>query len=141
MAEVARDRCLMTEALRELTRRGLVSKFSENASFDKASVDCHPLVREYFGARLKELDRETFKAAHGRLYDHYRYAEDLPAAFRDPVAYGVLALKTAYEERDHYPRASSAVFSDGSLGPSTYAVKWPPGPLRRSSRSECESRV
>ncbi len=52
-------------------------------------------MREYFGARLKELDRETFKAAHGRLYDHYRYA-GLPAAFRDPVAYGVLALAAAF---------------------------------------------
>jgi hypothetical protein len=97
MAQVARDRRLVTEALHELTRRGLVSKFSENAGSDKGSVDCHPLVREYFGARLKELDRETFKAAHGRLYDHYRYA-GLPAAFRDPVAYAALAIVASYPE-------------------------------------------
>ncbi len=111
MAEAARDRRLMTEALHELTRRGLVSKFSENASFDKGSIDCHPLVREYFGARLKELDRETFKAAHGRLYDHYRYA-GLPAAFRDPVAYGGIGRsKPRFQIADHYPRRSSAALS------------------------------
>ena len=113
MAEAARDRRLMTEALHELTRRGLVSKFSENASFDKGSVDCHPLVREYFGARLKELDRETFKAAHGRLYDHYRYA-GLPAAFRDPVAYGVLALKSRLSNATTIQMLKRG-FLDGSL--------------------------
>ena len=136
MAQVARDRHQLTEALQELTRRGLLSSSRgaerdvaiqgdpglrrsarndathENAGFDKGSVDCHPLVREYFGARLKELDRETFKASHGRMYDHYRYA-NLPAAFRNPVAYGVLALKAAFE-CDHYPMLRRG-FLDGSL--------------------------
>jgi TIR domain len=101
-------------ALAGLARGGLVAKLDEKTTWDRATLDCHPLVREYFGARLKELDRETFKAAHGRLYNHYRYA-DLPQAFRDPVAYGVLALKAAYE-RDHYPRLKDG-FLDGSLSP------------------------
>ncbi|MFZ1108587.1 MAG: toll/interleukin-1 receptor domain-containing protein [Rhodomicrobium sp.] len=100
MAELTRDRRPIVEALRELARRGLIAAFDESAEFSRASIDCHPLVREYFGERLKELDRETFKAMHGRLYDHYRYA-GLPPAFCDPVAYGVLALKAAFE-RDHY---------------------------------------
>ena len=116
MAEAARDRRLMTEALHELTRRGLISKFSENASFDKATIDCHPLVREYFGARLKELDRETFKAAHGRLYDHYRYA-DLPAAFRDPVAYGIGRCRRV-------SRMERALSGGGCTG---RASRWPKG--------------
>jgi hypothetical protein len=90
MAETVRDRSKIVEALRELARRGLIAKFDESIPFGKASIDCHPLVREYFGARLKEVDRESFKAAHGRLYDHYRYA-GLPQAFRDPVAYALLA--------------------------------------------------
>ena len=58
---------------------------------------CHPLVRDYFEARLKELDSEIFRAAHGRLYGHYRYA-GLPAAFREPVAYALLALAAAFPE-------------------------------------------
>jgi hypothetical protein len=97
MAELTRDRRQTAEALRELARRGLIAKFDESAPFDKASVDCHPLVREYFGARLKELDRESFKAMHGRLYDHHRYA-GLPPAFHDPVAYGVLALVASFPQ-------------------------------------------
>ena len=52
------------------------------------------MVREYFGARLKELDRESFKAAHSRLYDHYRFGS-LPAAFRDGVAYALLVAQSA----------------------------------------------
>lgn len=68
----------------QLADQGLVSRTS------RAGIDCHPLVRGYFGARLKELDGEIFRAAHGRLYDRYRYA-GLPAGFRDPVAYALLA--------------------------------------------------
>jgi hypothetical protein len=97
LAENVRDRSKLVEALRELVRRGLIAKSGESSPFDKASIDCHPLVREYFGARLKELDRETFKAAHGRLYDHYRYA-GLPQAFRGPVAYALLADQCAFPD-------------------------------------------
>lgn len=34
------------------------------------SVDCHPLLREYFAARLKEQNPAAFRAAHSRLFDH-----------------------------------------------------------------------
>ncbi len=95
MAELTRDRSKIVEALRELARRGLIAKFDESAPFEKAAIDCHPLVREYFGARLKELDRESFKAMHGRLYDHYRYA-GLPSAFCNPITYALLADQCAY---------------------------------------------
>ena len=87
MAELTRDRRQIVEALRELARRGLIAKFDESTALDKASIDCHPLVREYFGERLKELDRDSFKAMHGRLYDHYRYAGlPPPSAIRWPMA-------------------------------------------------------
>ncbi len=98
LAENVRDRSKIVEALRELARRGLIAKFDESGPFGKASIDCHPLVREYFGARLKELDGATFRAAHGRLYDHYRYA-GLPQAFREPVAYGALSYKCSLSRR------------------------------------------
>ncbi len=91
IAEAARDRRLTVEALRELARRGLIA----GVDLEKASVDCHPLVREYFGARLKELDPDSFKAMHRRLYDYYRYA-GLPDAYRNPVAYGLLADRCAF---------------------------------------------
>lgn len=42
-------------------------------------VDPHPLVREHFGARLKERASEAWTEGHRRLYEHYRgAAADLP---------------------------------------------------------------
>ncbi len=79
------------EALSQLAEQGLISHSG------RAGIDCHPLVRDYFGMRLKELDAETFRAAHGRLYDHCRYA-GLPPAFRDPTAYSLLAYKAAFPD-------------------------------------------
>ena len=42
---------------------------------DKTSpdaLDTHPLVREWFGERLRRLNEEAWKAAHGRIYEHLR---------------------------------------------------------------------
>ena len=93
MHAIIGDAAKIADALAQLAAQGLVARTRH------ASIDCHPLVRDYFGARLKELDGETFRAAHGRLYDHYRYA-GLPQAFRDPVAYALLGDKVAYPELD-----------------------------------------
>jgi tetratricopeptide (TPR) repeat protein len=38
------------------------------------ALDAHPLVREWFGDRLKQTDEAASKAAHGRLYEHLRDA-------------------------------------------------------------------
>ena len=35
-------------------------------------LDCHPLVREHFGAELKANNPAAWKAAHSRLYEYYR---------------------------------------------------------------------
>ena len=35
-------------------------------------LDCHPLIREYFGKRLEEEQPEVWRAAHARLYEHYK---------------------------------------------------------------------
>jgi hypothetical protein len=35
-------------------------------------LDCHPLVREHFGHRLKEDNERGWKECHARLYDHFR---------------------------------------------------------------------
>jgi hypothetical protein len=38
-------------------------------------LDCHPLVREHFGEKLKRENEEGWKQAHKRLYHYYK---DLP---------------------------------------------------------------
>jgi hypothetical protein len=41
---------------------------------DPEALDAHPLVREWFGERLKATNEAAWKAAHSRLYDHLRDA-------------------------------------------------------------------
>jgi tetratricopeptide (TPR) repeat protein len=36
------------------------------------ALDAHPLVREWFGERLRQTNKAAWKAAHSRLYDHLR---------------------------------------------------------------------
>jgi ATP/maltotriose-dependent transcriptional regulator MalT len=36
------------------------------------ALDAHPLVREWFGDRLKQMNDEAWKTAHGRLYEYLR---------------------------------------------------------------------
>jgi hypothetical protein len=39
---------------------------------DPEALDAHPLVREWFGERLRRTNEAAWKAAHSRLYDHLR---------------------------------------------------------------------
>ena len=39
---------------------------------DPEALDAHPLVREWFGERLRQANEAAWKAAHSRLYDHLR---------------------------------------------------------------------
>jgi hypothetical protein len=39
---------------------------------DREALDAHPLVREWFGQRLKQTNEAAWKEAHSRLYDHLR---------------------------------------------------------------------
>jgi tetratricopeptide (TPR) repeat protein len=36
------------------------------------TLDCHPLVREYFGEKLQQNHPEAWKEAHNRLYEYYK---------------------------------------------------------------------
>ncbi len=36
------------------------------------SLDCHPLIREYFGGKLKSDNFDAWKEAHSRLYEFYK---------------------------------------------------------------------
>lgn len=44
------------------------------------TLDCHPLVREHFGEKLRQQNPAAWKEAHGRLYEYYKNlpAKELP---------------------------------------------------------------
>ena len=48
---------------------GLVAPASSHAPDE---VDAHPLVREHFGAELREKHPEAWRAGHERLYEHFK---------------------------------------------------------------------
>ncbi len=63
-------------ALHNLRDRCLLSSEEENSpDHREAPLDCHPLVRDHFGRKLKEEHPEAWKEAHLRLYEYYK---DLP---------------------------------------------------------------
>ncbi|MGH8475996.1 MAG: hypothetical protein ACRER2_09530 [Methylococcales bacterium] len=80
----------LTEALVGLkeTQRNLIFKRLENAKLitvnrDKAgtllSLDAHPLIREYFAAKLRTQMPESWRAAHRRLFEYLcESTEDKP---------------------------------------------------------------
>ena len=35
-------------------------------------LDCHPLIREYFGKQLQTQHPDVWQQAHARLYDYYK---------------------------------------------------------------------
>ena len=55
-------------ALNHLRKAGLLT--NEDSEPDK--LDCHPLIREYFGEKLKKNNPDAWKEAHSRLYEYYR---------------------------------------------------------------------
>lgn len=63
-------------AVTRLRKAGLVAMAGAG---DGGSLDAHPLVRECFGEVLARETPRSFRAAHGRLYEHLRDATpDLP---------------------------------------------------------------
>ena len=53
-------------ALSHLQELRLILKSDDN------TLDCHPLIREYFSIRLKTGNAKAFKQAHARLYEYYK---------------------------------------------------------------------
>lgn len=63
-------------ALDNLRTARLLSDEDKNKPDD---LDCHPLVREHFGEKLKANNPKAWKEAHNRLYDWYKsHAKELP---------------------------------------------------------------
>ena len=56
-------------ALNNLRKAGLLAK--EDPAMPDA-LDCHSLIREHFGEKLKGDDPEAWKEAHNRLYEYYK---------------------------------------------------------------------
>ncbi len=52
-----------------------VSLIAPESHHNVGALDAHPLVREHFGAKLKDNKPEAWREAHGRLYEYFR---DLP---------------------------------------------------------------
>lgn len=54
-------------AINRLRELGMLAKED-----DEATLDCHPLVREHFGEKLKKDTPEAWRAGHARLYEYYK---------------------------------------------------------------------
>lgn len=64
----------LQDALNRLSKLGLIS--NEGGKPDK--LDCHPLMREYFGEKLKKNNPDVWKEAHSRLYEYYKKTKEFP---------------------------------------------------------------
>jgi hypothetical protein len=63
------DEAARADAIFELREAGLLAP--EDAELAGA-LDAHPLVRDWFGDKLKQDNEVGWKMAHGRLYEHLR---------------------------------------------------------------------
>ena len=93
------------EVVHNLREVGLLSKQYPNSPY---ALDCHPLVREYFGEKLEKNNPQAWKQAHSRLYEYYKglpeklYGKFLPDTLEEmeplftAVAHGCMANR--YEE-------------------------------------------
>ena len=118
------------------------------------ALDAHPLVREWFGERLRQTNEAAWKAAHGRLYEHLRDTtkegdtptlEDLAPLYQ-AIAHGCRAGRhqEALDEdlrRPHLPAAARwrnrILCQHASSAPSAATSRRSPGsstsPTRRRS--------
>jgi len=56
-------------AVKHLRDLRLLGQRDEN---DPDKLDCHPLIREHFGEKLKKENPKGWRQAHGRLYEYYK---------------------------------------------------------------------
>jgi tetratricopeptide (TPR) repeat protein len=89
------------------------------------ALDAHPLVREWFGERLRQSDETAWKVAHGRLYEHQRDAtkegtaptlEELAPLYM-AVAHGCRAGRQQEVFLDVYRKRLCRQVSGGTLEP------------------------
>ena len=63
------DRVKLRNAINHLRKLRLLDPEDR---IEPDTLDCHPLIREHFGAALKEKSPTAWKEAHRRLYFHFR---------------------------------------------------------------------
>ncbi|MDP3220920.1 MAG: hypothetical protein Q8S73_42945 [Deltaproteobacteria bacterium] len=56
-------------AIRDLQEKHRLLSVHDNRS---GLLDCHPLIREYFGRQLREKQPDVWREAHTRLYEYYK---------------------------------------------------------------------
>lgn len=78
------------------------------------TLDCHPLIHEHFGEKLKKQNPEGWKEAHSRLYEYYKnlpeklYGKELPDTLEEmeplfaAVKHGCLAGRVQEAGDDVY---------------------------------------
>ena len=68
-------------ALQRLEEAKLLTVIREHGSGALVALDAHPLLREYFGQRLRDAQPEAWRSAHRRIYEHLcATTEDKPDA-------------------------------------------------------------
>ena len=68
-------------ALNNLRKVGIIA--GENL-LRPYTLNCHPLIREHFGQRLKENNPEAWKEGHSRLYEYYKnQAKEYPETIEE----------------------------------------------------------
>jgi len=101
----------------------------------KDILDCHPLVREHFGERLKELNPEQFRKGHRLLYDHFKdTAKEFPDTVEEmaplyaAVRHGCLAgihqeaLDDVYWKRILRGKEAFSIYKLGAFGADLSAI-------------------
>jgi tetratricopeptide (TPR) repeat protein len=128
--------------MRALTRLRDLRLLSPEDRSAPDAIDAHPLVREYFGARLEETNGSAWRAAHGRLYEHLRDTTregDRPSIsglgpLYQAIAHGCRAglhqnaLDEVYRDRICRRRSGRVMFYStyvlGAIGSDLAAMSW-----------------
>lgn len=111
-------------AIRDLREKHRLLSEHENRS---DLLDCHPLIREYFGKQLREKQPDAWWQAHTRLYEYYKALpqKELPDTLEEmqplfhAVAHGCSAgLHQQVIEEVYFPRIrrGSMNYSTKKLG-------------------------
>jgi len=92
-----------------LNRLRKVKLLSNEDAFGSDKQDCHPLIREHFGEKLKENNPEAWKEAHSRLYYYYKnQAKEYPDTIEEMVP--LYAAVTHGCEAGRYQEALEEVY-------------------------------
>ncbi|MDD5393331.1 MAG: hypothetical protein PHE17_09955 [Thiothrix sp.] len=87
-------------------------------------LDCHPLIREYFGGQLQTQQPQAWQQAHERLYGYYKALpeKELPDTLEEmqplfsAVAHGCAAgLHQLVEDEVHWPRIIRSNANEGYI--------------------------